>query len=70
MGKENKQEEKSRLKREGGENKGEGRDTPMARKQAATSQPDTRSGESKIYRRRERQKVQRQNIGEEQQVQL
>ena len=65
MGEENKQEEKSRLKREEGENKGEERDTPRARKQAAASQPDTRSSESKIYRRKERHKAQRQKVGEE-----
>lgn len=30
------------------------RDTPGARSQAASSQPDTRSNESKIYRGKER----------------
>ena len=42
--------------------------SPGARNQAATSQVDTRSSESKIYRRKERQKAPRQNTDEEKQV--
>ena len=37
---------------------------PGARRQAAISQPDTRRGESKIHRRKEREK----NVGEEKQA--
>lgn len=59
VGRGNRQEEKSRpenTRREEEEERTskEERDVPRARSQAASSQPDVRSTESKLFRRKER----------------